>query len=341
MLGIDELKETIEITQTTVECPVKGCTIAVKKMVREGPRLLDSYLEKGNTIDAETVLKEYFCKNHKIWITPSTLLYAHFTDNLLWKEEKDIAILKNVLLHKRIKAQLHHDNSEDAVTWNVFRFLEKNNLIEGLLSSITGIRQEEPEIIYWSYSRREGGGWSLLNKARGEFGEKEGRGSEPDIIIETNRAMFFIEAKLTSGNNTPSDEKQVDEKIRNPKKYKTGGANWFGNVFVTSYEEIVRKQKYELLRFWLLGTWMAEQARKEFHLINLVPEEREQDIEVAFKKHIKEKGKWRFLRLTWESIHKHISNLNPASDNEIMTRFFKNKTIGYRNGVLQKAFQIS
>ena len=70
-------------------------------------------------------------------------------------------------------------------------------------------------------------------------------------------------------------------------------------------------------------------------------EEREKDIEVAFKKHIKENGKWKFLRLTWESIYTHISKLNPASDREMMTRFFKDKTIGYRNGALQKAFQIT
>lgn len=320
MLGMDELKEKIEITQTTVECPVKDCCLVVERQRHH------HHFKKED---------RFKCPTHNIYISPSTFEYKDYKDNLLWKDPEDIKLLDKIFEEKR-ESRMARDNSEDAVTWNVFGFLEKNNLIEGLLSSITGIRQEEPEIIYWSYSRREGGGWSLLNKARGEFGEEERRGSEPDIIIQTDKAIFFIEAKLTAGNNTtPSDK-------NNPKKYQTGGKNWFEKAFTSDYKTIaITDKKYELMRLWLLGTWMAEQSRKEFYLINLVPGEREQDIELAYKKHITENSKCKFLRLTWESIYTHISKLNPAGDREMMTRFFKYKTIGYRNGVLQKAFQIS
>ena len=317
MLGIEDLKPKIKVTEAAVECPVKDCRSVVERQRH--------HFKKED---------RFKCPTHNIYISPSSFEYQDYKDNLLWKDPEDIKLLDKIFKEKR-ESRMARDNSEDAVTWNVFRFLEKNNLIQGLLSSITGIRQEEPEIIYWSYSRREGGGWSILNKARGEFGEEEGRGSEPDVIIQTDKGIFFIEAKLTAGNNTtPSDK-------NNPKKYQTGGNNWFEKAFTSDYKTIaIAERKYELMRFWLLGTWMAEQARKEFYLINLVPEEREQDIELAFKKQIKENSKCKFLRLTWESIHKHISNLNAASDNEMMTKFFKNKTIGYRNGVLQKAFQI-
>ena len=98
------------------------------------------------------------------------------------------------------------DNSEDAVSWNVFRFLERNNIIEGFLGSITGTFQKYSEVIYWSYNQKEDAGWSLLDSARREFGERIERGSEPDIIVKTDEALFFIEAKLKADNKTvPSD----------------------------------------------------------------------------------------------------------------------------------------
>ena len=47
------------------------------------------------------------------------------------------------------------DNSEDAVTWNVFRFLEKSNLVEAFLKNVVGVEAGNAEIIYWSYCQRK------------------------------------------------------------------------------------------------------------------------------------------------------------------------------------------
>ena len=95
-----------------------------------------------------------------------------------------------------------------------------------------------------------------------------------------------------------------------------------------------------MLRFWLLGTWMAEQMGKEFYLINLVREGKGENIETAFKKHIRENERRGFHRITWESIYKYILSQNLVRNKDAMIRFFKNKTIGYRNGALQKAFSV-
>lgn len=98
------------------------------------------------------------------------------------------------------------DNSEDAVSWNVFRFLERNNIIESFLDSITGTFHKSSEVIYQSHSQKEDAGWSLLDEARGEFGERIERASETDIIVKTDEAQFFIEAKIKADNKTvPSD----------------------------------------------------------------------------------------------------------------------------------------
>jgi len=319
MLGVEELKERIEITDTTVECPVKGCNEKVER-------------QRKDTRKKKTRFK---CPIHKIIISPSTFEYPSESDNLLWKESSDKELPEKIKESKR-ESRITHDNSEDAVSWNVFRFLEKNSLIEGFLNMVTGTALKSSEVIYWSYSQEENTSWSALNEARKEFGEKIEEGSEPDIIIKTDSALFFIEAKLTAGNET------VPRDVSNSKKYETGGDNWFSKVFNSDFKTVaIAEKKYELLRFWLLGTWMAKRQDLDFYLINLVLSKREADIEAIFKRHINENQRSKFLRVTWETIYQYISKRSLSRDKDIMTRYFRNKTIGYDgNGRLQRAFSI-
>ncbi len=317
MLGVKELKEKLEITETTVECPVKNCSEKVERQ--------RAFFKKEN---------KYRCPKHRIVISPSTFEYPSELDNLLWKDRSDLDLLEKMRTKKR-ESRIARDNSEDAVSWNVFRFLERNNLVEGFLGSISDTSPKSSEVIYWSYSQKEAAGWSLLDRARREFGERISRSSEPDIIIKTDNALFFIEAKLTAGNNTvPTNKSEF-------KKYKTGGENWFSKVFSSDYETVaIDERKYELLRFWLLGTWMAKLQDLNFYLISLVLSKRDVDIEAIFGRHIKENQRAKFLRVTWEAIFQYISERSSSRDKEIMMRYFRNKTIGYRNRKLQKAFSI-
>jgi hypothetical protein len=50
------------------------------------------------------------------------------------------------------------------------------------------------------YSPEQGDVWDRLQDARKDFETVSNRGSEPDIIVRTDKAIFFVEAKLTSGN---------------------------------------------------------------------------------------------------------------------------------------------
>jgi len=187
-----------------------------------------------------------------------------------------------------------------------------------------------------------------LLKARVEFGESndiinaENEGSEPDLIVKSDKAMFFIEAKLISGNKTPSSKKEIEKKIQNNKKYIKGGNNWFKKVFISDYKTIILEQKYELMRLWLIGSWIAANLDLDFYLVNLVLSDREMDIETVFNKHIRNNERRKFIRITWEDIYKHILNSNvPTEDKDVIIRYFKNKTTGYdKSGRLQKAFTI-
>lgn len=319
MLGMEELKGSIELTETTVECPVKDCGEKVERQREVFKRE-----------------ERFKCPKHNIYISPSTFEYQSELDNLLWKEKADLDLFKKIKIMKR-ESRIARDNSEDAVTWNVFRFLERNNLVERTLSSIIGVTLKSSEVIYWSYSQEENSSWSELNKAREEFGEEIKRSSEPDIIIKTDNTLFFIEAKLTAGNET------IPSNTSNSKRYETGGDNWFSEVFRSDCKTVaIVEKKYELLRFWLLGTWIAKQQDLDFYLVNLVLSEREKEIEAIFKRHLHENQKRKFIRITWKDIYHQILNNDLLwLDKDMMIKYFRNKTIGYDgNGRLQGAFSI-
>ncbi|TET31581.1 MAG: hypothetical protein E3J72_21960 [Planctomycetota bacterium] len=317
MFGFQELKPKITITPASVECPVKACKNTVERQRRSFKRE-----------------ERFFCQDHRIYISPSTFEYDQETENLLWMNKADLSLFRAIKTVKR-ESRIARDNSEDALSWNVFRYLETENLLSKLLSSITGIEQQQTKLIYWSFSQDHQGSWPELNSARQEFGEELKRSSEPDLVAVTDKDIFFIEAKFTASNNTtPSDK-------NNCRKYLTGGTEWHKQVFTQDFNTIaVIGKKYELFRFWLLGSWLANQCQKDFYLLNLVLAEREKNIEKQFSPYIKPAVNRQFKRVTWEDIKDHIINNAPEGEEKSkILAYFTNKTMGYdHSGSLQKAF---
>jgi hypothetical protein len=326
MYGLKELKTKIKTEDNSVECPVKGCLIKVERQIKS--------FKKDN---------KYKCPVHNIYISPSTFEYENEKDNLLWKDSIDTHIYNEILKVKR-ESRIARDNSEDALTWNVFRFLEKHNLLAEFLSNVSNKEIKEVELMLWSFSTNEFqkfshtnkyNGWTLLNKARLEFGETISRGSEPDIIVLTDKVLYFIEAKLTSSNRTsPSN-------LINRKSYESGGNNLFQQIFKSNYETVaIKEKKYELMRFWLLGSWMANQLGLDFEFYGLVMNSRDKQLENEFGNHIIETNERKFLRMTWEQINNFIQNTPNSKEKQIINNYFINKTIGYNSNELVKAFNI-
>ena len=318
MFGIRELKDLIRVTETKVECPIRGCVEEVLMQRKSFKRL-----------------NEFKCKTHNIYISTSTFEYENKLKNILWKDETDRKLLNRIRRVKR-ESRIARDNSEDAVTWNIFRFLEKNQLLGGFLEYLIKKPIENPEVIYWSYSQLQKDTWPSLKAAREEFETLPKKGSEPDIIIKSNSHIFFVEAKLTATNNTLPRSRKPEVR----KKYEMGGNQWYQNLVLSDFVTIaVTDRKYELLRFWLLGSWIAHQLDLDYCLINLVLSEREKTIEEDFRKHIRVDSRNSFLRTTWEEIYHFVSeNASESPEKSKMTEYFRNKTLGYKNRRLQKAF---
>ncbi len=335
MFGLEELKEKIQARGNTVVCPVIGCETQVKKMIKGILKSLDAYLEKERCKTEN--FSDYLCKEHKIYITPTTFIYQDIKDNLLWYDDLDKDLLNEVITAKRVKAQLHHVNSEDAISWNIFRFLERTNLLSGFLTELSNSSVGNPQIIYWSYSQSQQKVWNELEDAREEFGERPQRNSEPDILIKSNDDLFFVEAKLTAPNkidfnknHTPKDKQERIERYSK------------GDYFLEQpVENTMDAGYYQLMRFWLIGAWIAEKRNLNFHLLNLVRKNDEKEIGSEFGKFIKQNEKREFIRVAWEDIHEYISTAGLLSEHkDKMLGYFRNKTIYDTNGELEKAFSI-
>lgn len=322
MYGLNNLKGTISITETTVQCPVIDCTQIVQR--------------QRNVFRCSEVFK---CLQHRIYVSSSTFEYEDRFENILWKETTDRDLLEGIFRVKREISRIGRDNSEDAVTWNVFRFMENENLLQEFLSELTSKDAQNPEVIYWSYSQSEKDTWSDLRQAREEFEVNPKKGSEPDLIIKTSKALFFVEAKLTATNETTPSSNSLAVL----EKYQTGGNHWYQEVFKSSFETIaIVNRKYELLRFWLLGSRIARKLGLAFFLVNLVVEGKEREIEPEFKSHIREGSERTFMRTTWENAYRYVLEKAEASqEKEKFIAYFKNKTVGYdQTRCLQKAFSV-
>jgi len=317
----NDLRTERFVTEKKVPCPVKGCSAQVERQKRVFQRA-----------------EPFKCKKHDIYISPSTFEYEDYESNLLWSSPDDTELLECIFAEKR-ESRMARERSEDAVTWNVFRYLEKSGLLKGYLDSISRSGNEGARIIYWSFDQTTGGAWEPLTRARKEFGEKVQLGSEPDLIIETDGNIYFLEAKLDSGNKTrPS---KPDDR----KKYETGGSSWFGEVFKShvDFDKVANKESfYELMRFWLLGTWIANaRLDRNFYLINLVLGKKEHDVEHQFGRHIDYNEIRAFKRLTWEQVYSLIEREAPPEGKKEIVEFFHGKTLGYNSSsVLQRAFHI-
>ncbi len=306
MYGRSNLKPEIRWTNGKVECPVIGCDVLVprqRERFRCDPRFL--------------------CQVHHIYISPTTFAYESEEDNLLWADDDDLELLRNLKDVKR-ESRMHHNNSEDAVSWNCFRHFEREGLLGDIMKHL-GLRPDgQEELIYWPYSPKELAACQWLVQARNEFGEEQQKSSEPDLILRNTTSLVFLEAKLLAPNNSgPSNPSAT-------KDYLVGGEGWYGKVFRSSYEDVALRAKlYELLRFWLLGTWIAHRQGLDFRLANLVREGQETDIADRFGQHIISSVSHRFVRTTWQNIFRLADSVSKSSATKRLIEYAREKTLGY------------
>jgi hypothetical protein len=78
-----------------------------------------------------------------------TYVYDDPFRNLLWVKADDRQRLEVILRGKR-ESRMGHEHSEDAVTWNVFRFFERHCCLSGAVRGICSCPTVEPLTIFWT-----------------------------------------------------------------------------------------------------------------------------------------------------------------------------------------------
>lgn len=311
------LKPTIHVDARTVECPVRGCTVRV-------PRQRVTFLRD----------EQFRCAEHDIYISPSTYDHHAYTANLLSSDPQDVALLHRLLDQKRETERLGRERSEDALTFNVFRTIERSGQLDALMSVVAGREVRGCVPSYWSLNSGTGQPEQLLSAARDIFREVRDRGTEPDLMIESAETLFVIEAKLGAKNETKPTH------TRSLKSYESAAGGWYAEVFVTDPETVaVREKLYQLMRLWLLGTKMAAQAGKRFVLVSLCAATSDVQIEIRFGAHLKSASDRQFVRFTWEQVREHCRTAARSQEMAAMVEYMDQKTLGYdRRGALLKAF---
>jgi hypothetical protein len=248
-----------------LECPIKGCKT-----------------------DSAPICKEHGLKIHK-----KTFVYYNGDT----PRDKCEACLRNALpggrhflkdwiLHNKNKAETHRlgsENSEDALTWNVFGELHRRGLIHLAYNFLTGknVTAGQVKLFLWGldidFDGDKATPCEFLKKVREELENRIKRFStEPDIMLLGPEELVLIEAKFTSGNTVSVEGKDSDDekpKSRDGliRRYLEDNRLWQPVLCRQDVEHVGERIHSQLLRMIVFASTMAQMMKKkEWKLVNLV-----------------------------------------------------------------------
>ena len=193
------------------------------------------------------------------------------------------------------------ENSEDAVTWTVFRYLQASGLLAHVAHVVapTGTgRKRDGALLLWGVpipanDPRGVGIRAEIERLLAAIGERPNRFSEPDVLIDFDvRGLVVVEVKYRSGN---------DWKDPGYRGWPTYTRNT--DAFLDS-DRLVATGCYELARYWRLGWDLAEE--RPFTLVNLAPPSLfagpEGEKLDQFEACLQVRPERRFVRVAWDQL---------------------------------------
>jgi len=337
--GIDKLTSQ----RTEKACPVIGCN---EKTESDG--------------------KKSICRKHGLEIHKSTFIYYNGNSY----EDKKKATLRNLLpfrtdfisnyiIGNKYKAEsyrLGSENSEDALTWNIFAGLLYYKKLHKVYNQLTeeNATSNQLDLFLWGlkidFNTQESSPWHRLLEVREVLEPRSEVGrfpTEPDIMILGPTHLVCIEAKFTSGNPVVLEGKDVkDEKPKSREglieRYIM--RNTIYNSPVIKPEELGDKIHSQLLRMLVFTNTIAKLEKRKWIVANLISNTQWKD-----KKKSKSSGydfndptssipasvRDNFKFISWEdNIYEKV--LKNDQDLVKLSEYMKNKTAN-----LKKAFEIS
>lgn len=318
--GADDLCPDLHIEPgppKRIRCFVRGCTQMLRPPQRSGGR--------GDV-----------CPEHGIRCHSSgTYSYADVRRNLI--VDADLFATR-VLGHpfKYESDRFNAENSEDALSWNVFRSLQNAKSLRSVAQLITGSEfNEEPQLYLWGLRSSDDSfePWDLLISARERFEKNlpvKRPLTEPDIALYLpGRYLILIEAKFTSPNpyyadgprkNTVSLTKSElleiywDDAIRSLDRQKALAAS---------------RVHYQLWRNLVFAEWMSglEGPHTQPFLANLTREGHETTSCGEFRSLLSANEGSCFQHATWQQLGGKATNQVALSP---LLNYLRNKTAHLR-----------
>jgi len=256
-----------------------------------------------------------------------TYVYDEPSRNLLWTDADDQERLNAILRGKR-ESRMGHEHSEDAVTWNVFRFFERHACLSRAIRTICPCPDSEPLTIFWT--THNGCLWDSFTSCSDQIPEKAIARSESDLILLwEHRLLVVIEAKFRSPNRSGSDAKKRADELRKSQPYIAHASHYLNRE---GAEEAVRNGWYELLRNWVLGAALKDALDCEaFILVNLLRKRHEKEHGENPRRDFAERAcvltpDSRFVVAYWEDLVAAAPSICDHPDSGLLVKWAKNKS---------------
>lgn len=165
------------------------------------------------------------------------------------------------------EAYLSKINSEDALTWNVFRSLQlsDNKHINSISLELFNIHPIET-ILFWGCNPQEqldDSQIKLNSLIRLVDGRFQGTMTEPDLVFITKHEVVFIECKLNYNGNQSPWRAQSDGSKKRFEHYKS---EYFPDLYkIKDWENV-----YQLIRNYIYSKLLAELLNKTPLIIPLI-----------------------------------------------------------------------
>jgi hypothetical protein len=146
-------------------------------------------------------------------VTPTYILTDRLTNFIVGQDVIQAAIDGD--WGKAETHRLGHENSEDALTFNVFRSLQEASCVQLVAELVTGRSlSKEPELFLWGrHINRDGSSedWSELQAIRDRVEPGHGQQTEPDVCLHVRGwGWIFVEAKFDFGIKTAANTDKLE-----------------------------------------------------------------------------------------------------------------------------------
>ncbi|HEX4424575.1 MAG TPA: hypothetical protein VH079_04205, partial [Terriglobales bacterium] len=249
------------------ECPITGC--------------------KRKPVEIEG---KHYCDVHGIGIHADTFTYFNGID----PASKQKAALRNfpqgsrnfIVEHiwgNKQKAESHRlnaENSEDALTWNVFAELHRLGLIHRIYNAMTGeqVSAGSVKLFLWgleiNFSENSVIFWRNLKAIRDQLERGIAKFlTEPDIVLLGPKTLVLIEAKFTSGNPLCMNKETIaGQKPKSRSGLIDRYLNPINGVPCLLQAEDIHKDRVhsQLIRMSIFAHWLSLECRRDWKVVNLV-----------------------------------------------------------------------